>query len=114
MISFSSDSFFYIVMVAYLCSDQLLQVIRDTAHIEAWMHRVIYRRNCPKCLRGFVGNFGRHADEEFQHCRLKFYEQKISNVSELIMEWIQIRKASWSGNKTSTNIRQEIVDLSNA
>lgn len=52
-----------------------------------------------------------NADEEFQHCRLKFYEQKIFNVSELIIEWIQVRKASWSGNKT---IRQEIVDLSNA
>lgn len=65
----------------------------------------------PNCLRELVGNFGRHADEEFQHCRLKFYEQKIFNVSELIIEWIQIRKASWSGNKT---IRQEIVDLSNA
>lgn len=76
------------------------------------MHRVIYRRNCPNCLRGLVGNFGRHAD--FHHCRLKFYEQKIFNVSELIIEWIQVRKASWSGNKTSTTIRQEIVDLSNA
>lgn len=62
------------------------------------MHRVIYRRNCPNCLRGFVGNFGRHADEEFQHCRLKCYEQKIFNVSELIIEWIQFWKASWSGN----------------
>ena len=78
------------------------------------MHRVIYRRNCPNSLRGFVGNFGRHADKQFQHCQLKFYGQKTFNVSELIIEWIQVRKASWSGNKISTTIRQEIVDLSNA
>lgn len=114
MTSFSSDSFFYIVTIAYLCSDQLLQVIRGIAHIEAWAHRVIYRRNCPNSLHGSVDNFGPHADEEFQRCRLKFYEQKIFNVSELIIEWIQVRKASWSGNKTSTTIRQETVDLSNA
>lgn len=44
------------------------------------MHRVI---NCPtrsNNLHGFVSNFDRRVNEEFQRCRLTFYKQETLNA----------------------------------